>query len=99
VVPIGYAPITATFGSDGRMTGSSGCNKYSADYQVSGPALTIKTPEAATHMLCETLVMIQEQRYLSLLPRAVCNGMIAPDTLIIYDNTGNVILVFERIRP
>jgi heat shock protein HslJ len=97
VVPIGYAPITLTFGPDGRLTGSSGCNLYSADYQVSGTALTIGTPEATTHVLCETLVMIQEQRYLSLLPQAARFGMIAPDTLAVYDSNGDVIMVFERI--
>jgi heat shock protein HslJ len=97
VVPIGYAPITLTFGPDGRLTGSSGCNDYSAGYQVNGPALTIGTPESETHMLCETLVMIQEQRYLLLLPQAVSYGLIGPDSLAIYDTTGDVIMLFERI--
>jgi heat shock protein HslJ len=97
VVPIGYAPITVTFGGDGRLAGSSGCNIYSADYRVNGPALTIGTPEQDTRVLCEPLVMIQEQRYLSLLPQAVSYGMIGPDTLVVYDHTGDVIMMFERI--
>jgi heat shock protein HslJ len=97
VVPIGYAPITITFGVDGNLTGSSGCNSFSASYQVNGPALSIGTPEQGSRMLCETLVMIQEQRFLALLPQAVSYGMVAPDTLAIYDNTGDVIMVFQRI--
>jgi heat shock protein HslJ len=97
VVPIGAAPINITFSADGSLTGSSGCNSYSASYRVDGPALTIGVPVLTNRMMCETLVMIQEQRFLSLLPQSVSYGMVSPDTLAVYDNTGRVIMVFERI--
>jgi heat shock protein HslJ len=96
VVPIGNAPITVTFGADGNLTGSSGCNSYSAPFRVDEPALTIGTPVESSRMRCDSLVMIQEQRFLALLPQAVSYGMVAPDTLAIYDNTGDVIMVFEK---
>ncbi len=95
VMPIGDAPISATFGADGKLTGSSGCNRYTADYQASGSFLTIGPP-ASTRMACESLIMIQEDKYLSLLPLAVRYEMMTADTMTISDGTGNVLLVYKR---
>ena len=36
VSPLDGSTITAEFGADGTMSGSSGCNTYSADYEVWG---------------------------------------------------------------
>ena len=61
--------ITAIFNSaEGQVTGSAGCNSYSADYEVSGNKLTLSAI-AATEMYLDTPegIMEQEQEYLSLL--------------------------------
>ena len=43
--------ITAEFGSDGTLSGSSGCNRYSGSYQVDGDQLQIGAL-ASTMMAC-----------------------------------------------
>ena len=43
--------VTATFGDDGRVTGSGGCNRYFGPYERAGEALRIG-PLASTRMAC-----------------------------------------------
>jgi len=59
--------ITATF-EDGTVSGSAGCNTYSAAYTFDGSFFTFEAP-AATEMACSDPagVMEQEQRYLGFL--------------------------------
>lgn len=63
--------LTATFGADGKVTGSAGCNTYSAGYEVDGNAITIGPP-AVTRMACEQPegIMEQEQEFLTALGTA-----------------------------
>jgi heat shock protein HslJ len=63
--------ITITFGDDGEVTGSAGCNTYTATYEIEAEAIEITSP-AATRMACAEPagVMEQEQAYLALLPTA-----------------------------
>jgi heat shock protein HslJ len=60
--------LTATFGADGNVTGSAGCNNYSAGYEVDGNAITIGLP-IATMMACDQPegIMEQEQEFLTAL--------------------------------
>ena len=63
--------ITAVFGEDGQMSGTAGCNNYSAGYTVDGNAITIG-PAISTMMFCGDPegVMEQEMAYLQALPSA-----------------------------
>ena len=63
--------ITAEFGDDGTLTGSSGCNTYSGTYKTDGAKITISRV-GGTEMACDAPdgVMEQEQAYLSALPLA-----------------------------
>jgi heat shock protein HslJ len=63
------AELTANFGTDGRLSGSSGCNTYNASYTTDGNKITIG-PAATTMMACEQAVMDQEQQYLAALSTA-----------------------------
>jgi heat shock protein HslJ len=58
--------ITAEFGADGTMSGSSGCNTYTADYEVAGNAFGI-TALVSTERACEPPLMRQERAYLDAL--------------------------------
>jgi heat shock protein HslJ len=60
------AGITITFGMDAYLSGSSGCNTYSATWQSDGTTLTVG-PIAATRAHCGTDVDALESRYLGLL--------------------------------
>lgn len=63
--------ITAVFDEDGVMSGSAGCNRYSATYTVDGDQISIM-PAASTMMFCAEPenVMEQEAAYLAALPMA-----------------------------
>lgn len=61
--PLQDTGITIQFGTDGTVSGSSGCNQYSGTYTASGSSLTIDTPLASTMMMCAEPVMVQETAY------------------------------------
>jgi heat shock protein HslJ len=88
--------ITATFGDDGALTGSAGCNRYQSRYTVDGGELTIEEP-VATKRYCATPdgVMVQEQSFLSLLPSAA-RFEVAGRTLELTDADGKRLVELER---
>ena len=59
---------TAEFQAAGTVTGSGGCNTYSASYQTTSTSLSIG-PVAATRMACEQPIMDQEAAYFAALER------------------------------
>lgn len=58
-VALGTA-LDMSFGEDGRVAGSAGCNRYSGGYEVEGEALSFG-PAAATRMMCAEPERIMEQ--------------------------------------
>jgi heat shock protein HslJ len=60
--------LTMAFSGDGKVSGSAGCNRFTASYSASGQKLTIG-PAAATRMMCARpeRVMEQEQQFLKAL--------------------------------
>lgn len=58
--------VTLTFGDDGRISGSAGCNRYSASMSTSDNHVTV-SQAASTRMACPPAIMQQEQRFLSAL--------------------------------
>lgn len=63
--------ITAIFGDSGNLSGSAGCNSYTAGYQVNGAALTI-SQISTTQQICGEPpgVMDQESLYILVLGSA-----------------------------
>ena len=68
--PVAGAGISAQFNSDGNVSGSAGCNRYSGTYTVSGNSITISSSMATTMMMCDESVMEQESAYLKALAEA-----------------------------
>ena len=62
--------ISAQFTSDGKVSGSAGCNQYNGTYTVSGSSITFPTPIATTMMMCDQSLMDQEAAYLKALGEA-----------------------------
>jgi len=82
---IAGSTVTATFAADGTVSGSAGCNSYSASYRLAGDALKVQ-PAAATRKFCETPdgVMEQETSFFKALERStrvetVANGITLRD--------------------
>lgn len=72
VSPIAATEITASFDADGTLSGSAGCNTYTAAYTTNRGEIEITDP-AATRKACAEPegVMKQEAAYLAALPTAV----------------------------
>lgn len=60
--------LTADF-SNGRVTGTGGCNRFNGGYKTTGSQINIG-PLASTFMACEEGVMTQEGRYLKAMQAA-----------------------------
>ncbi|HAC64347.1 MAG TPA: hypothetical protein DCF68_12600 [Cyanothece sp. UBA12306] len=62
---LGDKPITLAF-SDKAISGSTGCNRYQAGYQITEDSLTF-SPIASTRMACTDVLMNQESTFLKVL--------------------------------
>jgi heat shock protein HslJ len=92
------APVTATFGDESSLTGSSGCNNYSTTYETDGNSLTINPVIAATMMACPDPIMQQEQTYLAALGGAT-SYQISGEQLQLEDSNGNGLASFSAQKP
>jgi heat shock protein HslJ len=86
--------LTATFTDDGKLTGSAGCNTYTATYRADAGAITIAEP-AATRMLCDTAVMEQETAYFEALGLTTAYR-VEGSRLSLLTATGTFTATFER---
>jgi len=85
---------TAIFGSNWKLSGSGGCNEYSAGYTTTASnGITITQP-TSTMMACAEPVMQQETQYFSLLPTAA-KYEISGDQLTLFNTTGTKILIYK----
>jgi heat shock protein HslJ len=62
------ARVTLGFGSDGRVAGSGGCNRWVAGFDLTGEGLYIGLV-GATMMACAPAVMDQERRFFEILAK------------------------------
>jgi heat shock protein HslJ len=88
--------ISVGFGEDGTVGGSSGCNSYSAQYQVDEDKITIG-PAASTLMACPEPVMQFETAYMQALGSAA-SYKLDGGSLILLDENGEAALVFEALE-
>ncbi len=71
VSPLVGSEITAAFSSAGKLTGSAGCNQYTADYEIKGSSIQVGPPATTRKMCAEPAgVMDQEAQYLAALQTA-----------------------------
>jgi heat shock protein HslJ len=88
--------VTAAFSSDGRVSGSAGCNRYFAGYTTSEDRIAI-TNAGSTRMYCHEPegVMIQEARFLGHLT-ASTGYRIEGDALTLLGDGDRPLLVFRE---
>jgi heat shock protein HslJ len=88
--------IDAVVGDDGRLSGTAGCNRYSAACTRNGGEISIGAP-VATRMHCAEPagVMEQEAEYLAALERAA--GVVAGEgTLALTHAAGAELVAFTE---
>ncbi len=88
--------ITALFES-GRLSGSGGCNSYSAAYVANGNKINI-SKIISTMMMCAENISNQESMYLGALEKAAAYNA-TNDSLEMMDANGTVILTYSPARP
>ncbi len=74
---------TITFGGDGTVTGSAGCNTFSGTYAVDGTSLDFG-PLATTKMACADPTMFVESAFLAAL-RGVTGWSVRPDGRLVLE--------------
>jgi heat shock protein HslJ len=94
--PIAGTSLTADFDESGRVSGSAGCNRYTAAYTASETELRVSAA-ASTRMFCwePPGVMEQEAGFLAALAEAV-SFRLADDSLQLLDASGSMLVVLDR---
>ncbi len=88
------AQVTAVFGTDNIVSGSGGCNTYSADYNSDGAQLSIGLPRATLTNCAEPAgIMRTEALYMNLLT-AVASYKIDATSLSLFDAEGTLLLTY-----
>jgi len=89
--------LTMAFGSDGKVGGSAGCNRYTAMYTLEGQKLTIG-PAAATRMMCAKPegVMEQESQFLKAL-ESVATARFEGDRLELRGTEGQLAVTLTKV--
>lgn len=88
-----------TLGSDGRVSGSGGCNRIMGQGKLEGDSLTIG-PLAGTRMACPPAVLEQEDRFLKTLEE-VKGWRVETEQqkLHLLDGSGETLLIFSATTP
>lgn len=87
--------VTAVFGNDGTVTGSGGCNTFTATYETNAPNYITVQMGASTMMACEVPVTEQETQYFRALSDAA-TYLVAGDTLTLTSADGSTNIVFAK---
>lgn len=82
----------------GRVTGSAGCNNYSATYKAADSALTVNTPAATTRKACPQPTMQQELAYLGVLAKTAAYK-IEGEKLELRNAAGALLASFAAPKP
>ncbi len=85
--------VTAAFAEDGTLSGSSGCNNYSASWETDNGSIEISTGVSTMMACADEQVMTQETRYLELLALADTYRVDA-GTLEMFDADGMRVLQY-----
>jgi putative lipoprotein len=86
---------TLEFLADGRVAGSTGCNRYSGAVSIDGSAIRFG-PLASTKMACPPPMMDQEQRFSQALAQSVRWRLDGGD-LLLFDAGGTQRLHFAPL--
>ena len=94
--PLPGTELTARFATDGQLSGSGGCNNYNGGFMAFDQTLRISNLTSSQALCAEPAgVMEQEGTFLSLMSQA-SKMTISAGQLIVYDSSGNRMLVFRN---
>jgi heat shock protein HslJ/uncharacterized lipoprotein YbaY len=82
--------VTLSFGEDGRVSGSGGCNRWFADYELTGEGLSFGQA-GSTMMACPEALMNQERRFFDALGEVFRHDFDETGALVLYTPDGAAI--------
>ena len=92
--PVGQSPVSLDIAADARISGSTGCNRYMGQAEISGSSVRL-TQAAATRMLCHPQeVMDVESRFLTALQNTR-SAKTEQGLLLLVDEAGKVLWRFK----
>jgi heat shock protein HslJ/uncharacterized protein YraI len=86
--------LTAFFDAANSVSGSAGCNNYTAPYSASGNAISIG-PVQATNATCSADIDSQEQVYINAMQSATTYQLVGSQ-LVLYDGAGQEVVRYNR---
>ncbi|MDU9003670.1 META domain-containing protein [Sedimentitalea todarodis] len=86
---------TLVFGTDGQLSGTGGCNRYSGTYELSGDMLSIG-PLASTRMACPEAISNQENRFFETIASPLRAAMDETRALILTGEAGKTLRARRR---
>ena len=90
--------VTLHVGTDGSISGNSGCNDFHATSKISGHQIHFG-PIASTKKACEPALMSQEQRLFEELGKVTAYSVDEKGDLHLTDAGGTTIVRLERVIP
>lgn len=91
--PASGTSVTATFGADGTVSGSGGCNRFSGRYTATGTTIRVEEALASTMMACDQPVMAQEAAFFAAL-KGARTFAVAAEQLTLSAEGGGVVASF-----
>ena len=92
--PLDGTEITATF-EEGLLSGTTGCNRYTASYTLHQGGIQIGAPVATRTRCVKPGLMEQEQLYLAALPTAA-GFSVEGSSLTLLTAAGTIVATYER---
>lgn len=90
--------VTANFGEDGRVGGSTGCNSYGGTYEVRGDTISIGRLVSTRRACLDQNANEQERRFLAAL-EAANRFRLSSNRLTIFSDRGRTVLNFVNDSP
>ena len=86
--------VTLQFGTDGRASGTDGCNRYNSSYSTAGDTIQFAPNAAMTMMACPTPIIDQATAYMAALSGAATFAVDGA-SLTLADAAGATLAVFS----
>ena len=96
---VGSSPVMLMFGSDGKISGKSACNNFSANYMLTGSELRVYAGMTGTRMACPANVMAQETQFRDVLAAATSAKLQSDETMIIAAPNGQSLRFTRSPEP
>ena len=92
---VGNSNVTFLFASDGRVSGSTGCNNFSGEYVVDGDKIDIG-PLATTRRACVPALGDQESRFLDVMSDVTGWNQDRWQRMVLSTDDGRILVATQR---